>query len=69
MIDPAGTDPVDDETPPSFGSVWTAPYLAFNGHVMTAPMNTATPPQASYWAAQCMPTCGACGDGEELPDW
>lgn len=49
----------------------TAPYRAYNGHTMTAPIvltRSCDKREVSAWA-QCTPDCEACALGEWLPEW
>jgi len=47
-------------------------YRAANGHLMQYwedPKRPGKPDRAAAWEAWCAPECGACADGDPLPDW
>lgn len=51
----------------------TAPYVALNGHTMTAPIYLRADGSGNTYVinadAQCTEDCSACADGDPLPDW
>ena len=49
-----------------------ATYLAANGHTMQYhedPERPGKPARGAAWEAWCAPGCGACAEGDPLPDW